>query len=156
MTPTDAAARERAEQVIRQAMYEGVLPSMGKDKAEFITRASHVLVTFATHEAERARREERAEFNALLDKWEAAYPEAVFPPFTAVDHPHVSPDRIAAEMGRHMARELRKQLAGPPASAPEARCFPACYDDDRCSYPKCTATAPEGETRCCDGACRTD
>ena len=32
-----------------------------------------------------------------------------------------------------------------PASVPKARCFPACYDDDRCSYPKCTASAPEGE-----------
>ena len=67
----------------------------------------------------KARREERQMFNAFLDEWEAAYPEDVFKPFTAADHPHVSPDRIAAEMGRHMARELRKQIAGQPASAPK-------------------------------------
>lgn len=52
----------------------------------------------------------KADFLALLDEWESAYPEEVFKPFVAADHPNVSPDRIASQMARHMCREMRKQV----------------------------------------------
>ena len=61
------------------------------------------------------------EVDEIVAKWKEAYPEDVFRPFVAADHPHVSPDRIGAQMGRHMARELRKQIAALRARPAEPR-----------------------------------
>ena len=59
-----------------------------------------------------AVKERDEEIICLLDGWIAAYPLEAFPLFVAADHPHVSPDRIGAEMARHMARQLKEQIRG--------------------------------------------
>jgi hypothetical protein len=53
------------------------------------------------------RAEEREAIDAIVAEWEAAYPEDVFPPYTTG---LVTPDRTAAQMARHVTREIRKQL----------------------------------------------
>ena len=52
--------------------------------------------------------------DALVGEWEAAYPETVFPPVAnaqAYYDGSMSTDRISAHMARHVAHELRKQIA---------------------------------------------
>lgn len=102
---TQDAARRAAEEIIRKRL--GSVYTSRATMDDCLDR----LMEWRTTAPLEARRAERAQVDDLLNEWEAAYPEDVFKPFTASDHPHVSPDRIAAEMGRHMAREMRKQLA---------------------------------------------
>ena len=102
---TPPGAQERAAAMVEQAVaasFTGL-----RTQSEVVA----LMLDFAAAEIEQAVQAVLGDVDEIVGKWEAAYPEDVFRSFKATDHPNVSPDRIAAEMGRHMARELRKQIA---------------------------------------------